>query len=65
MALDVNYSCPIIWFLNISSKYDEKYIYFSLFYLVSVLSSSFLRFLAIFYGSLVTVRGTGSKKMSQ
>lgn len=24
MALDINYSCPIIRFLNISSKYDEK-----------------------------------------
>ena len=30
----------------------KKYIYFCLFYLVSVLSSSFLRFLAIFYGIL-------------
>ena len=24
MALDINYSCPIIRFLNISPKYDEK-----------------------------------------
>ena len=24
MALDINYSCPIIRFSNISSKYDEK-----------------------------------------
>lgn len=33
----INYSCLIILFLNTSPKYGEKYIYFSLLYLVSVL----------------------------
>ena len=63
MALDIKYSCPIIRFLNISSKYDEEIYLFQ-----SVLSCLCLikfLFLAFFYGSLVTVRGTGSKKISQ